>query len=51
MKFRLTRISKGFYSFSVWEGSIYDSVPLFVYAGNESKIKKHARDLGYDISI
>ena len=51
MKFRLTKISNGFYSFSVWEGSVYDSIPLFVYAGSESKMKKHARDLGYDISI
>jgi hypothetical protein len=51
MKFRLTKISNDFYSFSVWEGSVYDSIPLFVYAGSESKIKKHARDLGYDASI
>jgi len=48
MRFRITRISKGFYSFSVWDkwGEL-----LLVYTGNEQKIKRRAKELNYDASL
>ena len=48
MRFRITRISKGFYSFSVWDerGEL-----LLVYTGNQQKIKRRAKELNYDASL
>jgi len=48
MRFRITRISKGFYSFSVWDKS---GELLLVYTGNEQKIKSRAKELDYDASL
>ena len=48
MKFRITKISKNFYSFSIWDkcGEL-----LLVYTGNENTITRRAKELGYDPSL
>ena len=48
MKFRITTISKGFYSLSIWDK---ENVLLFVYTGNEKKIKSRAKEFNYDVSL
>jgi hypothetical protein len=51
VNFRLTKISKDFYSFSVWEEQGAGGKLLLLYTGDEKKIKKHARELDYDVSL
>tara|TARA_R100000152_G_scaffold20057_1_gene12940 strand:- start:938 stop:1132 length:195 start_codon:yes stop_codon:yes gene_type:complete len=47
MNYRITRISKGFYSFSIWDTGHL----LFVYTGSSEKIKRRAKEFDYDISL
>ena len=46
MYYRLNEISKGFYSFSVWDR---DDNLLILHVGTKKTVMCGARDVGYDI--
>tara|TARA_R100000322_G_scaffold97424_1_gene61364 strand:+ start:135 stop:329 length:195 start_codon:yes stop_codon:yes gene_type:complete len=47
MTYRIQKLSEDFYAFSVWDkGGL-----LFLYTGKDSKIRRHARELDWDISL
>ena len=47
MYYRLNEISKGFYSFSVWDRN--DNL-LILHVGTKQTVLRGAKDVGYDIT-